>query len=301
MSMQAGMGLSKIILIIGAGYTGSIVLRNRSLSDILGEIQSMVKGMEKSDVESGADSDVSEALAMQVRRLAMEVRQLASGRSITVLNGSGQSGNMSALILPAAAIGAAGYGYMWWKGLSFSDLMYVTKKNMANAVSSMTKQLDQVTAALAAAKRHLTQRIENLDGKLDEQKALSSEIKKEVSDVRGKVSNIGDELESLRGLVWGLDGKMSSLEDKQNFTCAGVMYLCEFVSDKDKKVNGFLKDAPKITKHHYLGCNEGLKQFMASIESGSADNIQTEALQADTKSLDVKNTLSGTASIECRT
>lgn len=259
----------------------------------------MVKGLEKHAGESGADSEIADALAQQVRRLAMEVRQLASARPITILNGSGQAGNMTSLLVPAAAVGAVGYGYMWWKGLSFSDLMYVTKKNMANAVSSMTKQLDQVSAALAAAKRHLTQRIENLDGKLDEQKVLSTEIKNEVSDVRGKISNIGFELESLRGLVWGLNGKMSSLEDKQNFACAGVMYLCEFVADKDKKMPEFLKDAPK-PKCQYLGYKEGLKQFMDTIESGNVDMTQTEAnFQSDINSLDSLKGLSRTASIKC--
>lgn len=38
-----------------------------------------------------------------------------------------------------------------YQGISFSSLMYVTKKNMANAVESMTKQLDQVSAALAVS------------------------------------------------------------------------------------------------------------------------------------------------------
>ncbi|XP_020250595.1 uncharacterized protein LOC109827977 [Asparagus officinalis] len=299
MAMQAGMGLSRILLLVGAGYTGTIVLRNGRLSEILDELQGLVKGLEKSKGESGGDSDVADALTLQVRRLAMEVRQLASARPITVVNGSGQGGNVSNLLVPAAAAGAIGYGLMWWKGYSFSDLMYVTKKNMANAVSSMTKQLDQVSAALAAAKRHLTQRIENLDGKLDEHKVLSTEIKNEVSDVRGKISNIGYDLESLKGIVWGLDGKMSSLENKQNFACAGVMYLCEFVADKENKMPEFLKDAPK-PKRHFLGYKEGLKQFMETIESGNFDQTQTEAnLPNDTNALDNFKGLSRTASIKC--
>lgn len=88
-------------------------------------------------------------------------------------------------------------------------MMYVTKRNMANAVASMSKYFEQVSAALAvscnlafnsiffinyifpiqiirnvvisqATKKHLTQRIENLDGKLDEQKEISNVIRKEV-------------------------------------------------------------------------------------------------------------------------
>ncbi|RWW49520.1 hypothetical protein BHE74_00044301 [Ensete ventricosum] len=95
------------------------------------------------------------------------------------------SGGLTSYIMPAAAIGAFGYCYMWWKGWSFSDVMFVTKRNMASAVANVSKQLEQVSAALSsfffqATKRHLTQRLENLDGKLDEQKEMSKCILNEV-------------------------------------------------------------------------------------------------------------------------
>jgi hypothetical protein len=35
------------------------------------------------------------------------------------------------------------------QGLSLSDVMFVTKRNMASAVQSMSKQLEQVSSALA--------------------------------------------------------------------------------------------------------------------------------------------------------
>jgi hypothetical protein len=37
------------------------------------------------------------------------------------------------------------------QGISFSDLMYVTKRNMVNVVSSMTKHLEQVQSSLAVS------------------------------------------------------------------------------------------------------------------------------------------------------
>ncbi|MGD7201690.1 DUF1664 domain-containing protein, partial [Ralstonia pseudosolanacearum] len=210
------------------------MLKNGKLSDVLGEIQSMLKGLEKSGDPTGTESD---ALADQVRRLAMEVRNMGSSRQITILNGdSSRIGNLTSLAMPAAAVGVVGYGYMWFKGLSFSDLMYVTKHNMATAVASMTKHLDQVSTALAATKRHLTQRLENLDGKLDEQKEISKLIKNEVTDVRTDLSQIGYDLDTLQRLVSGLDGKIMSLEDKQDYANAGVYYLCSFVGGgKDGK------------------------------------------------------------------
>ena len=96
------------------------------------------------------------------------------------------------------------------QGLSLTDVMFVTKRNMANAVQSMSKQLEQVSSALAvcfipnsiscllqhllsllifkcnlfqATKRHLTQRLENLDGKMDEQVEVSKAIRNEVGSV----------------------------------------------------------------------------------------------------------------------
>lgn len=86
--------------------------------------------------------------------------------------------------------------------------MYVTKQNMANAVSNLTNNLEHVSDALAvspyfsflvisifmlfylffffgvfcnqAAKRHLTKSIEDVDGKVDEQLEISKSIKNDV-------------------------------------------------------------------------------------------------------------------------
>ncbi|KAF8408058.1 hypothetical protein HHK36_007199 [Tetracentron sinense] len=349
MAMQTGIGFSKILILVGAGYTGSIVLKNGRLSDLLADLQSLVKGMEKSEDPSKTDTDYSEAIAAQVRRLAMEVRQIASARQITVLNGnSSQIGNITSLAMPAAALGALGYGYMWWKGLSFSDLMYVTKRNMATAVSSMTKHLEQVSAALAihgcpilvpekydvifdslesltvvklgmlvfselnqcnqivqampgrygfrrrATKKHLTQRIENLDGKLDEQKEMSKLIKNEVTDVRADLSQIGYDLDSLQRMVSGLDGKICSLEDKQDLANVGVWYLCNFVDGKNVKMPEILQGQlkPPSRARGFLTFPEtpvlkGLKEIADTLMSGKIDSSVTDTImQNDTDKLD---------------
>ncbi|CAN6456005.1 unnamed protein product [Victoria cruziana] len=282
MAMQSGIGLSKILILVGAGYTGSVMLKNGKLSDILEDLQSLLKGLGKSEESSGSESEHSEVVA-QVRRLATEVRQLASSRQITVVNGySGQIGNMTSLLVPAVALGALGYGYMWWKGLSFSDLLYVTKSSMANAVASMTTHLEQVSAALSAAKRHLTQRIENLDGKLGEQKELTKLMKNEVGEVRADISQIGIELEVLQNMVCGLDGKIGALEDKQDFANAGVWYLCQFVGGaKDGKMAEFLQGQPKTSKR-LLGFTKSLSakglQYIADTIKSGAEESKTNAM-----------------------
>jgi len=286
---QAGMGLTKVVVLVGAGVAGSVVLRNGRLAEILGELQEILdKGNKGKGGGAGdADAELNEALTSQVRRLAMEVRQLASSRPITVLNGGSGASGVSGLIVPAATVGALGYGYMWWKGISFSDLMYVTKRNMANAVSSMTKHMEQVQSSLAAAKRHLTQRIEKLDDKLDQQKALSGQIRDDVTDARLKLETIGSEIKNIKELVWGLDGKIDSMEAKQDFSCAGVMYLCQFIEQNGGKLPERL-EGPKVTTKRFGG-QKFLQGLQLAIESGNYGKETIDSLINDSDSSDKIN------------
>lgn len=272
MVAQAGFGLTRVVMLVGAGVAGSVVLRNGRLSEILTEIQEFLEKADKgTGAGGGAESGINDALN-EVRLLAMQVRQLGSPRSITVLNGgSGQTG-LSGLIVPAATVGALGYGYMWWKGISFADLMYVTKQNMASAVSTMTKHLEQVQTSLAAAKKHLTQRIEKLDDKLDQQKALSGQIKDDVTGARVKLEIIGSEIQNIRDLVCGLDGKMDSMEAKQNFSCAGVMYLCQFIEQNGGKLPGSLEGIKPSAKRF---ATVGIQGLQLAIETGDFSEFST--------------------------
>ncbi|KAI4383904.1 hypothetical protein MLD38_009693 [Melastoma candidum] len=303
MAMQTGVGLSKIIVLVGAGYTGTVLLKNGKLSDVLGELQALVKGFEPSGNQSDPNSEYSDAIAAQVRRLAMEVRQLASSRQITVLNGnSTQLGNVTSMIVPAAAVGALGYGYMWWKGLSFSDLMYVTKKSMATAVSNLTQHLEHVSEALNAAKRHLTQRIENLDGKIDDQRELSKEIKNEVSSVKSNLDGLGYELDELQKMVSKMDWRMVSLASQQQWTLDGVKYLCQVAEGHRVEMPKVLQEQIKISgsSRGLLTSPEtpslkGIADALALTSGRSASDVQDGVDGLDEK----PKTLSRAASARC--
>lgn len=272
MALQTGIGLSRIIFLVGAGYTGTVLVKNGKLSDIIGELQNLVKGLENSGDTANADSD---PIAAQVRWLAQEVRNLASSRQITVVNGGSGGTDFSSLVLPAATLGALGYGYMWWKGFSFSDLMYVTKRNMAAAVANLTTNLDNIKDRLSQVKTHLTQRIENLDGKVDEQRLLSKKIIEQVGETRGDIDKVTSELYSLRFTVDSLEHKMDSFEAKQALTLEGVDYLCQFVDGKILKVPGLSqhmqerkltgKARPQLPSSNALGL-QGLKEITAGVK-----------------------------------
>ncbi|XP_020264215.1 uncharacterized protein LOC109840112 [Asparagus officinalis] len=298
MAMQTGVASSKVLILVGAGLTGSIILRNGRLSDVLAELQELMKGVNQAEIlPNHYDASL---LAAQIRNLAQEVRDLTSSRPVHIFNGDSSSGGLSSYIMPAAAVGAMGYCYMWWKGWSFTDVMFVTKRNMATAVANMSKQLEQVTAALAVTKRHLTQRLEILDGKLDEQKETSKLIMNEVTEVRTDLSQIGFDVESIQKMISGLEGKIGLLESKQEMTNTGIYYLCQVAGGiKDGFNTKFFQEAssklqinrssPTFSEVEPL---QGLQFLTNSLSPEEVKELKTnDTLQKDASEKTLKNTI----------
>ncbi|CAL5336359.1 unnamed protein product [Camellia sinensis] len=276
MALQTGVSTSKVLILVGAGLTGSVILRSGQLSDLISQLQELIKGV--NEVEISPDKYDSALLAAQIRQLAQEIRELTVARPITIFNGNSNStsnGSATSYLLPAAALGAMGYCYMWWKGWSLSDVMFVTKHNMANAVATVSKQLEHVSEALASTKRHLTKRLENLDWKLDEQKETSKLIANDVSEVKSNLNQIGYDIEIINQMVSGLEGKIELLESKQDTTNSGLWYLCQLARGmKDGlSTKPFQDVGAKLTDHSTLtyGANslKGL-QFIAESKEPSA-------------------------------
>ncbi|KAJ4848469.1 hypothetical protein Tsubulata_032228 [Turnera subulata] len=243
MAMQTGVSTSKVIVLVGAGLTGSIILKNGRLSEVIAQLQELLKGV--GDVEVETDKYDTTVLAAQIRQLAQEIKELTLSSPVTILNGNSSSnGSLASYLMPAAAVGAMGYCYMWWKGWSFSDVMFVTKKNMANAVATVSKQLEHVSDTVASTKRHLTKRLENLDWKVEEHMETSKLIAKDVDQMRSNLSQIGYDVETIHQMISGLEGKLEVLENKQDVTNSGLWYLCQFAEG--------IKDDP-TTKVNQLG------------------------------------------------
>lgn len=288
MATQTGFAASKVLILVGAGLTGSIVLRNGRLSDVLAELQELMKGVNLGEGSSPYDIALIQA---QIRNLAQEVRDLTLSRPITILSGKSDSGgSFSSYILPAAAVGALGYGYMWIKGWSLSDVMFVTKRNMASAVESMSKQLEQVSSALAATKKHLTQRLQNLDGKMDEQVEISKHIRNEVNDVKTDLSQIGFDVEAIQQMVAGLEEKIYLLDNKQDAANAGIWYLCKMAGGIKEGINAkFFQEADEKLKLLDQAQTEkksvkGLELFLESNEELKAiDSKPNTVTQNDSK------------------
>jgi len=165
--------------------------------------------------------------------------------------------------------------------------MYVTKRNMANAVSNLTKHLENVSEALAATKRHLTQRIANLDDKMEKQNEMSKLIKNDVAEVQKSLCDIGYDLNDLQRLVEGLDGKIGTLEGKQDIANLGVLYLCNFVDGKKGIMPEVLKEQLKLTgksrsllTYPETPSLKGLKDIADTL-SGGMDRSASDAIVQD--------------------
>ncbi|WRX11228.1 protein of unknown function DUF1664 - like 1 [Theobroma cacao] len=227
MALQAGVQTSKVLILMGAGLTGSIILRSGRLSELISQLQELLRGVD--EVEFSPYKYDHTLLAAQIKQLAQELKDLTASNPITILNGNSDSGGgIASYLVPAAALGALGYCYMWWKGLSFSDVMFVTKQNMADAVTAVSKQLDNVSQTLNSTKRHLTKRLESLDWKLEEQKETSQLITNNVDEMKSNLSQIGSNVEMIHQMVAGLEGKIELLESKQDVANSGLWYLCQF-------------------------------------------------------------------------
>ncbi|XVF21069.1 hypothetical protein REPUB_Repub12eG0058600 [Reevesia pubescens] len=236
MALQAGVQTSKVLILMGAGLTGSIVLRSGRLSELISQLQELLKGVD--DVQFSPYKYDHTLLAAQIKQLAQELKDLTMPNPVTILNGNSDfGGGFASYIVPAAALGALGYCYMWWKGLSFSDVMFVTKQNMVDAVAAMSKQLDNVSETLNSTKRHLSRRLESLDWKVEEQKETSQLIANNVDEMKSNLSEIGFNVEMIHQMVAGLEGKIEVLESKQDVANSGLWYLCQFAEGVKDGVN----------------------------------------------------------------
>ncbi|CAN1285082.1 hypothetical protein LINPERPRIM_LOCUS18867 [Linum perenne] len=271
MAMQTAVS-SKVLILVGAGLTSSVILKNGRLSEVIAQLQELLKGV--ADVETSPYRYDTAILAAQIRQLAQEIKEISMTNPVTIFNGNSESaGSLASYIMPAAAVGAMGYCYMWWKGWSLSDVMFVTKNNMKTAVESVSKQLEHLSDSLANTKKHLTNRLENLDWKMDEQIETSKQIANNVGDMNSNISQIGFDVGTIHQMIAGLEGKLELLESKQDVTNSGLWYLCQ-VADGMK--DGFGKIVSKVryystsifTKLHYQ-CSLECLQFLADAQEDS--------------------------------
>nr|GMD80727.1 uncharacterized protein LOC109175972 isoform X1 [Ipomoea batatas] len=213
--------LGKVAFLFGTGVVVSALAKESSFGDYFsGAFKIIFKQIKQDNSKSSNPKPHSDALLKQVNSLREELQLLASNRSVTIITsgGSGSSGKYGMIVV----VVVVGYGYLWWKGWKLPDLMFATRRGLTDACSTVTKQLEGVYTSIAATKRHLSSRIDRVDSKIDECGDNTAAIKEEVSEFRGEVRTIGDDLQSVHLVVQNLETKISRIEGRQNETNFGL-------------------------------------------------------------------------------
>lgn len=172
----------------------------------------------------------TDTLLDQVNSLRQELQQFASSRPITIVTtGSGGAITLNRVKV-VVVVGAVGYLYIRWKGWKISNMMFVTRRSLADASAAVGKQLEQVQSSVVAAKRFLSTRIDRVDIRLDECKEITEATRDEVQGLHGDITAFQEEMQSVHLVVQTLETKLGRLEMSQDMTTRGISELCKFAS-----------------------------------------------------------------------
>lgn len=223
--------IGKLTIIIGAGIVGSVLAKEGSIptvSDIFSgafKISRVFWKQIRQDDSSATPSRPkprNDSLLQQVNSLRQELQLLASNRSVTIVTSSGSGSSKYGVVVVVIVVG---YGYIWWKGWKLPEMMFATRRSLADACTSVAKQLENVYSSITATKRHLSSRIDRVDCNLDECAELTAATRDEVSELRGEVKVTCVDVKSVHHAVRTLETKIHRFEEKQDVTNEGVKKL----------------------------------------------------------------------------
>ncbi|KAJ8484087.1 hypothetical protein OPV22_016572, partial [Ensete ventricosum] len=228
---------------------GSFITKEGHFSDVtnlfFGAFKIVTKHLKQDNgnIQSSREPQ-TESLLAQVNTLRQELQLIASSRSVTIVTGA-NSGSGTYVITAVTVFGAVGYLCIWWKGWKVSDMMFVTRRGLSDVCTTVGKQLELISASIATAKRHLSQRIDRADINLDECKELATATKCEVSKLHGDLSLFHIDVESVHRAVKTLETKLGRIEDRQDFATQGVYHLCQYVEKLEQsKSQELIQDSP---------------------------------------------------------
>ncbi|CAL5415622.1 unnamed protein product [Camellia sinensis] len=282
MAMQTSMGLSKILILVGAGHTSTILVKNGKLSDILCEIQKL-----KELSSSPMGSTIS--LSRSPKR-----KEIVSTSQSPTISKNGRAFprrkllkfRFSELGYPVDAISLCFYWHSLVKGMEKNGESSESDFDVSDAIASQHMRcVSNMTSLIVPAAA-----VGALCYGCMWWKSVSEALA--VTDIRGDLSQIGFDLDALQRMVSGLDGKICSLEDKQlivftedhkDLANLGVLYLCNFVDGRKVKMSEVLQEQLKLSgkPRGYLNSSEppslmGLKEIADSLVSENANRFITD-------------------------
>ncbi|GKA63117.1 hypothetical protein Tco_0762723 [Tanacetum coccineum] len=91
--LRSAPAMRRDVVLDTLGLTSSVILRSGKMSELLAELQELMKGVNETELLPGKYDSAS--LAAQIRQLAQEIRELQLSRPVTIFNGNSSSSGMS--------------------------------------------------------------------------------------------------------------------------------------------------------------------------------------------------------------
>lgn len=247
------MSLGKLTILIGAGILGSVLAkegRMPSVSDVLsGALKIALKPIKQNDSASAVSKPRNDALIAQVNSLRQELQLLASNRPVTIVTSSVTGGRRYGVIIVVVVIG---YGYIWWKGWKLPDFMFATRRALLDACNSVAKQLEQVYSSIGSTKRDLAAQIDNSSRKFDDIVTMDATTKDETTELRGEVTKLPPEIQSIGSYIRTLETRFGKVHDKQGVITEGVGKLLLCTLDADNIFADRIQDSPSSSSRSAL-------------------------------------------------
>ncbi|XP_061998585.1 uncharacterized protein LOC133715909 isoform X2 [Rosa rugosa] len=165
------------------------------------------------------------AMLFLMNKIRQELQSYSSNGPITIVTGSRTGASRYGIIIVAVV---AGYGYFWWKGWKLPDMMFATRRSLADAGKSFSKQIDGVFSSISVTKRQLSSNLDGVDCNLAESIETTVRTQQEVIELQGKTDSISTDFRKVQHAVLTLETKINIIEGKQDSTNDRVWRLCDY-------------------------------------------------------------------------
>ena len=222
-SATASSILAEVLQQLGAGFVG---LRGMLTND--GGITGSGSHTEPSESEglSAHLHALTAAVSALAERQAQQSSTLVISPSESPLSSIAWS-FLQAIGGTSASLGLATYTYCKWKGMSLSDLAYVTSKEFKAVGASLSKRIRMISKALASTKRELLERLHGLEDKVEECGARTEErIKQEADSIRADIRAVDGSQAALQDMMAEMSNKVHVVESQTRFSSEGIHLLC---------------------------------------------------------------------------
>jgi hypothetical protein len=226
---------------VGAGFSGSWLYNNGgegAANQIMWLLRSggLVSGTGSEKGGNGSESAIA-ALSQQLERLSQRVaNQSNQGSTIVVTGGGGRMPSISTVLVLSAAGGAY---FIYWRGISLSDIPLVTTRTLGKAIGTVSQAIDSMRANFAES-------IDTLTGRTAEVQEELGLIHAEVGQVQAGVENLGLSVEGIQQQIRECNHNLLEAKGQHDYACRGINLLCNVVAMSLKKSGNSVDNTPLL-------------------------------------------------------